>query len=60
MHVTDAGDAVAGATVSAGGKTGKTAGNGSVTLALPASAAGTVAVSVTATSYQPLSLSAKL
>jgi hypothetical protein len=60
VHVTDAGDAVSGATVSAAGKTGKTAANGSVTLALPASAAGTVAVSVTAPGYQPLSLSTKL
>jgi hypothetical protein len=60
VHVTDAGDAVPGATVSAGGKTGKTAGNGTVTLPLPASAAGTVAVSVTAPGYRPLSLSTKL
>ncbi len=60
VHVTDAGDAVAGATVMAGGKSAKTTGNGSATILLPASAAGTVTVSVTAPGYQPLSLSAKL
>ena len=61
VHVTDAGDPVAGATVTAGGKTGKTStGNGNAVLPLPASAAGTIAVSVTDAGYQPLSLSAKL
>lgn len=60
VHVTDAGDAVAAATVSAGGKTAKTGGNGVATLTLPASANGTVTVSVTAPTYQPLSLSATL
>ena len=60
VHVTDAGDAVPGATVSAGGKTGKTAANGSFSLVFPASAASTVAISVTAPGYQPLSLNATL
>jgi hypothetical protein len=60
VHVTDAGDAVSGATVSAGGKTAKTAGNGIATITLPASTSGKLTITVTAPGYQPLSLSATI
>jgi hypothetical protein len=52
--VTDAGDKVAGAKVSAAGKSGTTAGTGAVTLTLPASVSSPVAVTVTAGGYQTL------
>jgi hypothetical protein len=55
--VTDAGDKVAGAQVSASGKSGKTAGNGTVTLVLPAAASST-AVTVSAPGYKTLTTKA--
>ncbi len=60
VHVTDAGDPVAGATAAAGGKSGKTAANGTVTLTLPASVSGTVKVAVTAAGYQALAAQASV
>jgi hypothetical protein len=54
VAVTDAGDNVAGAKVSAAGKSGTTAVSGEVTLTLPASVASPVAVTVTAAGYQAL------
>lgn len=56
VHVTDAGDAVAGATVAAGGKSATTGKGGSATLVV-AGAPGTVAVK--APGYRPLRLSTK-
>jgi len=52
--VTDAGDKVAGATVSAAGKSGQTAGTGTVTLTLPASAGNPVVVTASAPGYKAL------
>ena len=55
--VTDAGDKISGAKVSAAGKSGMTAGSGKVTLTLPASA-GSPVVTISATGYKSLSLKA--
>jgi hypothetical protein len=60
VTVTDAGDAVSGATVQVDGKSAKTASNGVAKLTLPASAPGTATVTVTAPTYQPLIFSTKL
>jgi hypothetical protein len=60
VTVSDAGDAVQGATVSAKGTHGKTGKNGVAILSLPASAAGATTVKVTAPAYTPLSVSLQL
>ncbi len=60
VTVTDAGDAVSGATVTVKGHTKKTNGKGVAKISLPGSAGGKVTVSVTAPTYQKLSASAKL
>jgi hypothetical protein len=60
VHVSDAGDHVSGATVSAGGKSGKTTGAGVVTLTLPASVSGVITVKVKAPGYRPLAIKVKV
>jgi hypothetical protein len=56
VHVSDAGDHLAGVTVSAAGQTAKTGAGGAVTLTLPASVGGVVTVNVALAGYQPLSV----
>lgn len=60
VHVTDAGDPVAGATVSAGGSTAKTNTAGVATLTLPGSKTGAVTLSATSVNYQQLTKSVPL
>jgi hypothetical protein len=60
VTVTDAGDAVSGATVTVKGHTKKTNSKGAATITLPGAGAGKVTVSVTAPTYQKLSKSLKL
>ena len=60
VKVTDAGDPVAGATVSVKGKQVKTGSTGIGKLTLPASAHGSVKVSITDAGYQKLSKKVKL
>lgn len=60
VHVTDAGDAVGGATVAAKGHHSKTNAGGIGKLTLPASAKGHVKVIVSDKGYQPLSKKIKL
>jgi hypothetical protein len=60
ITVTDAGDAVSGATVTVKGHTKKTSTKGVAKISLPGSGTGKVTVSVTAPTYQKLSTSATL
>jgi hypothetical protein len=60
LHVTDAGDPVAGANASAGGKSGKTDAKGMVELTLPGSAGAAVTTTITAPGYQTLSVKTTL
>src|SRR4051794_34192288 len=58
VTVTDAGDAVSGATVKASGKSAKTNAKGIATLKLPKKTTGKVTISVTKTDYNALKLAA--
>ncbi len=60
VTVSDAGDAVPGATVKVSGHTGKTDGKGHAQITVPGSSGGTVQISVTEPGYQPLSAQASL
>ena len=60
VTVTDAGDAVSGATVTIKGHTKKTNGKGAAEITLPGGGTGKVTVTVTASTYQKLSTSVKL
>lgn len=60
VKVTDAGDAVAGATVAAAGKEAKTSSKGTATLTLAGSISGSVTVNVTDSSYHTLKKKIKL
>jgi hypothetical protein len=60
VTVTDAGDAVSGATVTIKGHTKKTSSKGVVKITLPVAGAGKVTVTVTAPTYQKLTTTARL
>jgi hypothetical protein len=60
VTVSDAGDAVAGATVTAAGHTKKTGGKGIAKIALPGPGTGKVTVSATAPGYAQLATTVKL
>jgi hypothetical protein len=60
VHVTDAGDPVAGATVSAAGKKAKTSAAGVAKLTFAGAKSASVAVTITATGYQALTKKVKL
>jgi hypothetical protein len=60
VTVSDAGDAVPGATVKVSGHTGKTDGKGHAQITLSGSSGGTAQISVTEPGYQPLSAQASL
>jgi hypothetical protein len=60
VRVTDAGDAVQGATVTVRGHSAKTDQMGKVEFSVPPSVTGTVNVEVTAPTYQPLTVQGSL
>jgi hypothetical protein len=60
VTVTDAGDAVQGATVTVKGHTKKTSSSGVARIALPGSSSGKITIAVTAPTYQKLSTTTKL